>query len=294
VSYSHTPVLLDEVVEFLNPKSGGIYFDGTLGGGGYAEKILQKGPNDCKVIGADIDEDAITAAREKLGDYGDRAVIIKESYSNITGIAEEFSARFDGAVLDLGVSNNQLREARRGFSFKNDGPLDMRMNLDSEVDAATIVNSWGEEDLAKIFWELGEERFSRRIAKEILRFRQTKRIENTRELSRICSRVYGSKRGRIDPATRVFQALRIAVNGELENLKRFLDEAPAIMGDEGCLVIVSYHSLEDRMVKVRFKELAKGGDFRILTKRPVTASDAEIKNNPGSRSAKLRAIIRKN
>lgn len=288
--YKHTPVLLKEVIKYLNPVSGGIYVDGTVGGGGYSEAILTASAPDGRVIALDVDDAAIEASRIYLARFGARASVRKGSYSDIAGVAASCPQGVDGMVLDLGISSHQVDEPARGFSFSKDAPLDMRMDMMGEMTASDIVNEYSQEDIEKIFRDYGEERFSKKIAAFIVERRKKQRLKTTFELANVCCAAYPRRHERIHPATRVFQALRIAVNGELENLNNFLFEAPQFLKKNGRLVVVSYHSLEDRLVKNRFRELK--GAFVILTKKPIVASDEEAARNPRARSAKLRAITK--
>jgi 16S rRNA (cytosine1402-N4)-methyltransferase len=338
--YQHTPVLLKQVIECLAPRPGGIYFDGTLGGGSYSEAILEAISPDGIVIGVDVDEDAITAARERLRKFGARAQIEKASYADVARIAShprengdigtvheipafagmtrvheipafagmtrvheipafagmtslrEDDMPFNGMVLDLGISSHQVDEASRGFSFSKDARLDMRMDKGAARTAADIINEFSEVELKELFERYGEERFAGRIARAITAERKGALITRTTQLEKICYTCYppALRRGRIHPATKVFQALRIEVNGELKNLEAFLEKAPALLKEGGRIAVVSYHSLEDRIVKTKFRELAKGGGFKILTKKPVEPSEEETRDNPRARSAKLRAI----
>ncbi len=292
MNFEHTPVLLKEVIEFLAPKSGDIYLDGTLGGGGYAEAILNASAPDGKVVGLDIDAVAIEAASVRLKKFGDRIAMLRESYSEVQSILEERGIKFDGVVLDLGVSSPQFDEAERGFSFSKNAPLDMRMDDRLELTAEEVVNRYSERELKSIFENYGDERFAARISRAIVQKRKEKRIETTLELEEICFRNYplGLRKAKTHPATRVFQALRIEVNGELTNLQKFLEDAPKVLSEKGRMVIVSYHSLEDRFVKNVFKSLAMHGGFKLLTKKPVAPADEEVERNPRARSAKLRAI----
>ena len=286
----HTPVLLKEVIEFLAPKEGGVYFDGTLGGGGYAEKILEASGPDGVLFGVDVDNDALVAAKKGLEKFGERAVIEKANYADVLNFADKRSLKFDGMVGDLGVSSHQLDLGARGFSFNSDAPLDMRVDKSGGETAGDVIRSCSCGELEEIFVKYGEEKFARRIAENV--FEKKENIRTTLDLEKICWSAYPSKlrHGRIHPATRVFQALRIAVNGELDNLEKFIGDAPGVLRSGGRLVIVSYHSLEDRIVKLAFKGLAMGGGFKLLTKKIVGPSDDEIAANPRARSAKLRAI----
>lgn len=287
--FEHTPVLLKEVIEFLAPKSGGRYFDGTLGGGGYASAILTAVGDSGELVGVDLDDDAIVAAKQRLEKFGSKAIIENSSYAEVAKFG-----KFDGMVLDLGVSSFQFDEGSRGFSFMKDGPLDMRMDKNARTTAEEVVNKFSEKSLEDIFKNYGEERFAGRIARRIVETRRKNRITTTKQLEEICFVSYPPplRKGRIHPATRVFQALRIKVNGELENLENFLKSAPKVLNENGRIVIVSYHSLEDRLVKINFKKLADEGGFELLTKKPVSPSEEEIERNARARSAKLRGICR--
>lgn len=292
VNFVHIPVLLKEVIDLMRPKSGGRYFDGTLGGGGYAKAILDASAPDGKLLAVDVDDAAIAAAADHLKDVGDRVKMERASYANVATLANGEFAKFDGMVLDLGVSSFQFDEGSRGFSFSKDAPLDMRMDKQLTTSAAELVNGLPGEELERIFKELGEERFAGRIVRRILEARRTKEITTTKELEKFCYLSYPPpmRRGRTHPATRVFQALRIAVNGELDNLRIFLEDAPQLLNEGGRIVVVSYHSLEDRIVKEVFKSKAFEGGFKVITKKPITPTEAEMNDNPRSRSAKLRVI----
>lgn len=292
--FEHIPVLLNEVIDILGPKNGGVYFDGTLGFGGYAEAILKKSSPQGRVIATDLDDDAIEASKERLAEFGERFIAVKGNFSGAADIALERDVKFDGMVLDLGVSSYQFDKAAKGFSFSKEGPLDMRMDKRSERTASDMVNNYSERELEEIFKTYGEERFARRIATKIIEKRNQKVLENTKELEEICFVAYPPKlrHGRAHPATKVFQALRIVVNSELENLERFLKGAPSVLNEGGKMVIVSYHSLEDRIVKRGFKGLGGLGGFKVLTKKPVVPSEKETEENPRARSAKLRAIVK--
>jgi 16S rRNA (cytosine1402-N4)-methyltransferase len=289
----HESVLLSEVLSGLAPAPGKTIVDGTLGYAGHAQAVLKRlGPSG-RLIGFDKDPKALEAARDTLKGFGDRAMILHEDFKNIGAKLRELgTGSVDGILLDLGVSSPQLDEAERGFSFRKDGPLDMRMDPQSPLTAETIVNTYPAETLADIFKSYGEERYAHRIATKIADTRKREKIRTTGRLSSlIFSAVPASYRhGWIHPATRAFQALRIAVNKELEALRTFLEEAPALLNGGGRLVIISFHSLEDRIVKTAFRDFAKRELGRILTKKPVVADDAEAKANPRARSAKLRVF----
>ena len=277
----------------LAPAPGMTIVDGTLGYAGHAQAILRKlGPSG-RLIGFDRDPKALEGAKEALKEFGDRVMIIHDDFRNITArLREERINSVQGILLDLGVSSAQLDEAGRGFSFRKEGPLDMRMNPEDSLTAEEIVNTYPVEKLAEILKSYGEERYARRIATKIADTRKREKIRTTGQLSSlIFSAVPSSYRyGWIHPATRAFQALRIAVNKELEALRNFLEEAPGLLDEGGRLVIISFHSLEDRIVKTVFRELAQKGTGRILTKKPVVPEEEEVRANPRARSAKMRVF----
>jgi len=289
----HTPVLLEEAIRFLAPVDGGIYIDGTLGLAGHAEKILQSCGPSGRVIGFEWDANALELARKRLTSFGERFRAIHGNYSKmLEGLADMGLQKIDGLLLDLGVSSLQFDSGERGFSFLADGPLDMRMDTREQVNAEQIINEYSKEDLADIFYYYGEERQARRIAAHIVEERIKNRITTTSHLAKVVAaavpRKYQPKK--IHAATKVFQALRIAVNNELDNLETLLDALPQILKVGGRVCIISFHSLEDRLVKWKFKET---DELHVLTKKPVTPSPEEIKTNPRARSAKLRAAYLK-
>ena len=298
----HVPVLLREVLAALAPATGRHYIDGTFGAGGYSAALLDAA--DCTVIGIDRDPDAIASAAPLLQRYAPRLTLIHAVFDQLHSAASE---PVDGVVFDVGVSSMQLDQAGRGFSFRFDGPLDMRMSQ-AGPSAADLVNDAAEEDLADIIYRYGEERHSRRIAREIVRVRTLEPIRTTLVLANAVRRVMPSRHNEIDPATRTFQALRIAVNDELGQLKRGLAAAERRLKPGGRLAVVSFHSLEDRVVKDFLRSRsgedaapsrhlpsatgAKAASFRLLSRKPVTASAEECAANPRARSAKLRAAER--
>ncbi len=285
----HYPVLLKETIEYLAPKNNEIYVDGTMGMGGHTAEILEKSKPDGRVIGLDWDEEALALARERLSVYGDRLRTFRRNYAEISECLKELGiSKLNGIVLDLGMSSYQLDLSSRGFTFKGSEPLDMRMDNRGKTTAAELLNSRSADELADIFFYYGEERQSRRIAARIVEERKNDRIETTDRLAGIVAQAVPKRfhPKKIHVATKVFQALRIAVNRELENLKNILDEAPALIVPGGRLCIISFHSLEDRLIKWKFREHSS---FNILTKKPVIASEIECRENPRSRSAKLRA-----
>ncbi len=282
-NFSHIPVLGPEVIEGLAVRPGGHYLDVTVGGGGHSRLILDAGL-DVRVTAVDQDEDALVAAQKNLAEYSDRIQFIHSNFADY-----EFTPNtFDGILADLGVSSYHLDQAERGFSFRQAANLDMRMDRGRSLTAADVINNWNEADLADIFFKYGEERLSRRIARRIVERRP---LHTTVELAEaIASSVPPKYRyGRIHPATRVFQALRIVVNDELKSLETFLDKAPNALVPGGRIAIISFHSLEDRPVK---HGLRNSPLLKVLTKKPIIAREEEISNNPRSRSAKLRIAQR--
>jgi 16S rRNA (cytosine1402-N4)-methyltransferase len=298
VPFTHVSVLPEEVVAYLSPRQDGYYCDGTLGGGGHAARILATG---ARLLGIDRDPAALAAAGEKLAPFGDRVKLVHGTYAQLPELVGEGEA--DGLLLDLGVSSPQFDVAERGFSFSADGPLDMRMDPTRGQTAAELIESLSDDELADVLFTYGEERHSRRIARAI----KEQQPATTAALARIVAQSMPAKdaRERIHPATRTFQALRIAVNRELDELDAFLEAFPRLLKPGGRCVIISFHSLEDRRVKERFRDLewtsrlpddlaAQAGERTVpicktLTRKPITASEAELSVNPRARSAKLRA-----
>ncbi|HUJ62699.1 MAG TPA: 16S rRNA (cytosine(1402)-N(4))-methyltransferase RsmH [Kofleriaceae bacterium] len=303
MAFEHRSVLVDEVVTFLSPREDGIYCDCTVGGGGHAERLPGR------VIGIDRDPAALAAARERLGE---RATLVHGEFGEIAEILAKLKiARVDGFVLDLGVSSPQLDRAERGFSFTQDGPLDMRMDPTRGPTALELLRELDERALAEVIFELGEERHARKIARLVAEAVRGDRLHTTAELAALVARAIPpaeQRTSRIHPATRTFQALRIAVNRELDQLARFLDVFPDLLAPGGRCVAISFHSLEDRLVKNRFRDLtwtsslpprlaAEAGErvepvALLLTRKPVFASEAEVAANPRARSARLRACVR--
>lgn len=296
----HRPVMVREVLHYLQPRDRGVYFDGTVGMGGHAGAILDASGPRGRLIGADLDGDAAAAAEENLARFGPRVKIYHANYTQleyILGLAE--AEGLEGILLDLGIGSHQLDDGDRGFSLDLDGPLDMRFDRDAERSADDLVHRLNEKELAGILYRYGEERRSRAAARAIVRAREEGGINSTRELAAIVARAIGPPgRWRIHPATRTFMALRICVNDELGSLEQFIGESARYLAPGGRMVIISFHSLEDRIVKTSFRELsAKGTDgrnplFEILTKKPVSPDENEVAQNPRARSAKLRAIRR--
>lgn len=288
----HKSVLLDEAVGFLLPRSGGIYVDATIGGGGHAERILEDSGPDGRLIGIDVDPGMLEIAKKRLKRFGDRCFFVNNNYTELVSILHGFNIdRVDGIIFDLGVSTEHFTDPSRGFSVRRNGPLDMRFNQGIGLTAEEIVNEWKLDDLVRVFTDYGEERKARIIARYIIERRRGKRICTTGELAELVVRAVGGRRRKIHPATKIFQALRIAVNDELENIKKGLPIAVDVLKPGGRLCVISFHSLEDRIVKNVFRDLS-GLSVRLITKKPVTPKREEIISNPSSRSAKLRVVER--
>jgi len=289
----HEPVMIAEAVALLSPSRGGVFVDCTVGLGGHARALLEAGAS--RVLGLDRDLDALQAARDRLAAFADRVELVHADYRELPRVLDDRGvAGVAGALADLGVSSMQFDAPGRGFSFRRDEPLDMRMDRSQGPTAADLLRDVEEEELANIIFEHGEERFSRRIARSIVEARQTSSIETTAQLAQLVRRSV-PRRGyqRIDPATRTFQALRIWVNRELEGLGAFLASACERLLIGARLVVITFHSLEDRIVKHAFRGLAQGrAALQVLTKRPMVPASTEVERNPRARSAKLRAIER--
>lgn len=296
----HIPVLTKEILNYLNLKKGGVYIDCTLGGGGHSKAILEKIYPHGLLIGIDQDIEAIETAKEELKSYIDKVKLVKGNFKNLEEILSDLKTEtVSGIIFDLGVSFHQLKAKERGFSFKEDSHLDMRMDLTQKFNADILINSYSEKDLAEIFEKYGEERFSKRIARLIVIERKKKTITTTKQLAdlviRSLPRTKKRHTWRIHPATRVFQAIRIEVNQELKALEKGLNQAIRVLEDKGRICVISYHSLEDRIVKHLFKEAEREGKeqknygLKIVTKKPIKPSLEEVRDNPKARSAKLRA-----
>ena len=296
LSNMHTTVLLKESVDGLNLHSGATVVDGTLGAGGHTELMCENLGRNIRVIALDLDTDAIERAKARLSRLDCDVEYVESNFRDIDKVLENLKVTgVDGILLDLGFSNDQLESSGRGISFKKDEPLKMTLRKsigDNEFDASDIVNTWQEEDIANVIYGYGEERFARRIAREIIESREKSPIKTTHELVEIIERAVPTfyKRGRIHPATKTFQALRIAVNSELENLRIVLEKGFALLRPGGRLAVISFHSLEDRIVKNFMRDRDKDDTGKLLNKKPITPSDEEAKRNPKSRSAKLRII----
>jgi 16S rRNA (cytosine1402-N4)-methyltransferase len=284
--------MVNEVVEHLEPSRGGVFVDCTIGMAGHARAVLEAGAT--RVIGLDRDPDALAYAREALRAFGDRVVLVHSDYRNLVEVLDACGIdRVDGVVADLGVSSMQLDAPDRGFSFRRDEPLDMRMDRSSGATAADMLAAVDERTLADVIYEFGEERHARRVARAIVEAGRARRIQTTGRLAEIVRQAVPRKGySRIDPATRTFQAIRIWVNRELEDLDGFLTRAAGRLAPGGRLVVITFHSLEDRVVKHTLRALQAGGAITIRTKRPQVPTEAEIERNPRARSAKLRAASR--
>ena len=302
---NHEPVMLNECTGALQIQRGGRYIDCTVGGGGHAAAIIEECSPGGRLLGIDADPNAITVAKEKLKSYGNDVVLLNENFKYLDSICTRYGFKpVNGVLFDLGMSSLQLDEAGRGFSFRRDSPLDMRFSDSQALTAADIVNTYSESELSGLLDKYGEERKSRQIAGRIVAKRP---LRTTLELSRVVEQAVGGIRGRIHPATRTFQALRIAVNGELENLELALYQAIDILGSGGRLVVISFHSLEDRLVKGLFRRESQWcicppemptcicghmPRLMVITKKPIKPSEAEAQSNPRSRSAKMRVAER--
>ncbi len=304
----HLPVMLGPVIELLNCRPDGVYVDCTIGGGGYVQAIIERSAPGGVVLGLDWDWEAIERVRERLGGYTGRIILERANFADIRQALRSHGFEFaDGIVADLGVSSYQLQDPARGFSFMQEGPLDMRMNRDLPTTAADLVNRLPERELADLIYRYGEERRSRRIARMIVEHRKGHPFTTTRELSELVRRAVPASRdsARIHPATRTFQALRIAVNGELESLERLLPEALRVLRPGGRVCIVAFHSLEDRIVKETFRNWARSCRcpreraacacegrplVRMVTRKALRPSPEEVERNPRARSARLRSV----
>ncbi len=293
----HIPVLLKETIESLNLSPGKFIVDGTLNGGGHAREIIKEIMPGGKFLGIDLDDEILTNSQSELEkefhQFRGDLIFRNGNYKDVSQIISENKLpKVDGIILDLGFSSFHIEESQRGFSFNRDELLDMRYDQSSGITASQMVNGFSEKDLADIIWEFGEERFSRRIAKAIVTSRRKKKISTSMELAEIIKNSVPLfyRRSRINPATKTFQALRITINDELGNLDMFLKNVAKIMNHNGRLSIISFHSIEDRMVKNYFNSFKKEGVAKIIFKKPVIASDQELSSNAKSRSAKLRVV----
>jgi len=290
---AHIPVLLNEVLEALDPQTGENVVDCTVGLGGHAAAMLERTSPDGKLLGLDLDEAALGTARSLLARFGSRVMLVRENYRNVARVLlSRGFGPIHAALLDLGYSSLIIDDARRGFSFRHDGPLDMRFDDRTETTAAELVNTYGEDDLARILWDYGEERHARRIAKAMLAARRIGPIVGTHQLRDIVAPAVPAwyRRQRLHFATKTFQALRIAVNDELGGLEAALPDLLDALAPGGRIAVISFHSLEDRIVKRMFAGWEKEGRAEVLTAKPLTATLEEVSHNPRARSAKLRVV----
>ena len=306
INFSHRSVLLDECIENLNIKPDGIYVDGTAGGGGHSLEIVKRLTAGGRLIAIDRDDAAIAAATQRLDGYLDRVTFVRNNFSSAAEVCLELGIeKIDGILLDLGVSSYQLDTAERGFTHNADAPLDMRMDRRGELDAYTVVNTYTYEELRRVIWEYGEDRFAPKIASAIVRRREKAPINTTGELVDIIKSAIppAAREGGHHPAKRTFQAIRIEVNGELDAIEPAIRKANDIMNEGGRIVIITFHSLEDRIVKQTYADLASGctcprtlpvcvcgkrPEVKVITRKPILPSERELEENPRSRSAKLR------
>lgn len=302
--FKHFTVMKKEAVEGLNPQAGLLYIDGTMGGGGHSKEILEYIQPNGRLISFDVDQDAIDVCHERLPGYDKQLKIVKSNFTKIPEVLQSLNIReiSGGVLLDLGTSIHQLTTPEKGFSFMKDAPLDMRLDTDASRTAYDVVNEYSQDDLVKIFKEYGEERFSKRVAKSIIEARNTKTIQTTKELSDLVIKSIPRTKQKIHPATRVFQAIRIAVNDELVNLQNTLNGVVPLLSVNARISVISFHSLEDRIVKNTFRRFSSKCNcpkeqmicncppplLEVITRKPILPSDDEIKQNPPSRSAKLR------
>ena len=288
---SHYPVMYREVIELIEPAKRKVIVDCTLGMGGHAYKCLELMSKDSQLIGIDRDQQSLEIARSNLRNFDGRFTLLKGDFANIAKILDQLRIKsVDAFLFDLGVSSFQLNDPQRGFSFLKDGPLDMRMDQDAFLSAYDLVNNLSQEELSGIFKKFGEERYARRIAQRLVEVRKNEPVATTTQLARIIISALSAKfqHGRIHPATRTFQSLRIAVNRELESLKEGLKTAISYLSQDGRIAVISFHSLEDRIAKHTFRDCQSQGVLRLITKKPLVASDLEKEENMASRSAKLR------
>lgn len=309
VEFHHVSVLLNECIEGLNIKENGIYVDGTLGGAGHSSEIVKRLKTG-RLIGIDQDTDAINAATKRLEPYKDRVTLVHDNFSNVKAVFAQLGIeKADGFLLDIGVSSHQLDEAERGFSYMQDAPLDMRMNSESDFSAYNVVNEYSEDELNNVIFKYGEERWAKRIAQFIVEARKQKPIETTFELVDIIKKAVpkGARKDGPHPAKRTFQAIRIEVNGELEILEKTIDDMTELLNPGGRLCIITFHSLEDRIVKNAFRKqenpctcppefpvcvCGKKSLAKVITRKPILPSEEELEENHRSRSAKLRILER--
>jgi len=289
----HTPVMLMEILDYLNLKEGQTLVDATIGTGGHSSAILERIIPTGKLIGIDRDSESLAIAKERFKDFSRNTEFVHSNFSDIENILVNFNIKnIDGILFDLGVSSFQLENAERGFSFQTEGPLDMRMDRSSYISAYDLVNNLNEEEISNLLWAFGQERWHNRIAHNLVQERERHPISTTQELSNLVINAiphrYRRYHYRIHPATRTFQAVRIAVNRELEALEQAITSSIKLLNTGSRICVISFHSLEDRMVKLTFRKFAAEGKIEIITPKPLTPTPAEIEENPRSRSGKLR------
>lgn len=291
----HNPVMLKEVIDYLNLKTGQTIVDATIGLGGHSLEILKNILPGGRLIGIDRDQESLDMAKETLGNFGDACEFLHSNFTDIDKALENLNIKkIDGILFDLGLSSFQLDNPERGFSFQSEGPLDMRFDRNSYISAYDLLNNLNEEEISALLWNFGQERWHNRIARYLVQERQRHPIATTRELSNIVIQAipYKYRNYRIHPATRTFQAVRIAVNRELETLETGLKKAVEFLNRRGRICVISFHSLEDRIVKFGFRQLAANNAIKIVTPKPLTPQPSEVRDNPSSRSAKLRVAQR--
>jgi 16S rRNA (cytosine1402-N4)-methyltransferase len=293
----HIPVMMNEVINYLNLRPGQVIIDATIGTAGHSKAILERISPAGRLIGIDRDEDSLAVSRDRLREFGDRIKLVHGNFVDIDAILKDLNIeKVGGVVFDLGISSFQLEDPNRGFSFQNEGPLDMRLDRSSYISAYDLVNNLNEEEISAILWNFGQERWHNRIAHLLIQERQRQPISTTSQLANIVLRSiphrYRHRHYRIHPATRTFQAVRIAVNRELEILENALDKAIEILGIGAKICVISFHSLEDRAVKFTFRKAASEGRLKIITPKPLVPQEEEVKSNPSSRSSKLRVAER--
>jgi len=285
----HEPVLLNEIITLLQPRPGQIMVDGTIGQGGHSERLIELIQPNGQLVGLDWDANALSRVQERLNKYGPQLKLFCDNFAHLDAVLKQLEiTQVDGILLDLGFSSTQLDDPERGFSFQANGPLDMRMDLNSPVTAAQVVNHYPAPRLVQIIHDYGEERWAKRIVHAIIEIRRKQPITETAQLSEIIRRVVPIKHSRIHPATRTFQALRIEVNRELDNLTEALKDVEQNLKPGGRIAVISFHSLEDRIVKTMFRNKMKQEYFSLITKKPIFSSSEEINRNPRARSARLR------
>jgi len=293
----HIPVMIEEVLQYLNLGNAKTVVDATIGTGGHAERLLENLNKESKFVGIDRDQETLQMAKDRLGNYSKMCDFVYGNFSDIKNILHNLNIfKIDAILFDLGISSVQLNDANRGFSFQSEGPLDMRMDRNSYISAYDLVNNLNEDELSDLLWNFGQERWHNRIARFLVKEREKQAISTTAQLSRLVLKAlpYKHKYSSIHPATRTFQAVRIAVNRELEALQTVLSDAIDLLNENGRICVISFHSLEDRIVKTTFKEFAANEKIKILTPKPLTPTEEEIRQNLRSRSAKLRVAERLN